>query len=75
MKPIEPIYKMIGAKIEYVRRALGWRQEDLAKKTGLTRGSIANIEAGKQRLLLDDIETFSIAFNTTPKQLLKGIWF
>lgn len=72
---IEPIYRLLGAKIEQMRTVLGWTQDDLAKKVGLTRTSITNIEAGRQRFLLHDIEKLAAAFQTTPKQLLRGIWF
>ena len=73
-KPIEPCYRLVGAKIEHIRSALGWTQEELAKKIGIQRTSITNIEAGRQRILLHDVERFAVAFNTTPKQLLRGIW-
>lgn len=72
--PIEPVYRSLGAKIEQLRTTLGWTQDELAKKTRLTRGSIANIETGRQRILLHDVETFSMAFNVSPKILLRGIW-
>ena len=72
---IEPVHRMVGARIEHMRSMLGWTQEQLAEKVGeLTRSSIANIEAGRQRLLLDDIERFARAFSCTPKALLRGIW-
>lgn len=74
-KPIEPIYRLIGAKIEQLRNMLGWSQEDLAKKVGLTRTSITNIEAGRQRILLHDIEKFCTAFQIQPRILLRGVWF
>lgn len=73
-KPIELVYRQFGMKVEQIRSALGWTQDDLAKKTGLSRGSIANLETGKQRILLADVERFASAFNTSPKQLLRGIW-
>ncbi len=38
------------------------------------RASIANIEAGRQRILLHDVETLAKAFGTTPRALLKGMW-
>lgn len=74
MKPIEPVYRLLGAKIEVVRTTLGWTQLELAKKVGLTRTSIVNIEAGRQRILLHDVEKISTAFGMTPKMFLKGIW-
>lgn len=73
-KPIEACYRLFGLKVEQIRSTLGWTQHELAKKVGLTRASIANIEAGNQRVLLYDVERFAMAFGTTPKQLLRGLW-
>lgn len=70
----EPVYRLLGARVEHIRTTLGWRQEDLAKKVALTRTSIANIEAGRQRILLHDVEKFAAAFSMEPKSLLRGIW-
>jgi transcriptional regulator with XRE-family HTH domain len=72
---IEPCYRQFGAKVEQMRTLLGWTQLDLSKRVGLTRGSIANIETGRQRVLLADVEKFALAFNVAPKILLRGIWF
>lgn len=71
----EPIYRLIGAKIEQTRTFLGWTQLELAHKVHLSRGSVANIELGRQRILLHDVEKFATAFNMQPKILLRGIWF
>ena len=57
-----------------IRDMLDISQEDLAKRTGMSRPTIANIEVGRQRLLLDQIETIAKALGTTPKAFLKGIW-
>lgn len=73
-KPIEPIYRMIGVRIEHLRTTLGLTQLELSKRTHLTRASIANIEGGNQRMLLHDIERFSLALGVNPKHLLRGIW-
>ena len=74
MKPIEPVYRLLDAKIEVVRTTLGWTQLELAQKVGLTRTSIVNIEAGRQRILLHDVDKLATAFGMTPKMFLKGIW-
>lgn len=71
---IQPVYKLFGAKIEHLRTTLGLTQAELAKKVGLTRTSIVNLEAGRQRILLHDVERFSGAFGISPKALLRGIW-
>ena len=73
-EPIQPVYRQFGAKIEGMRTTLGITQEDLAKRVGLTRASIANIESGKQRVLLADVEKFATAFGSSPKFLMRGIW-
>lgn len=73
-KPIEPVYRLIGAKVEQMRTLLGWTQADLAMRIGLTRASIANLETGRQRIMLHDVCKIAEAFQTTPKQLLRGIW-
>jgi DNA-binding XRE family transcriptional regulator len=74
LKPIEPCYRLFGARIEHIRCTFGMTQADLASKTGLSRPSIVNIEAGKQRVLLGDVERFATAFGLTPKHLLRGMW-
>lgn len=71
---LEPVYRQFGAKVEQIRSTLGWTQEQLGKSVGLNRTSITNIEAGKQRILLHDVERFAKAFNVEPKTLLRGIW-
>jgi transcriptional regulator with XRE-family HTH domain len=73
-KPIELCYRQIGMKIEQIRGAVGLTQEELAKRMGLQRSSICNIEAGRQRILLHDVEKFAAALGTTVKHLLRGIW-
>jgi DNA-binding XRE family transcriptional regulator len=73
-KMTEPIYRHIGAKVQQMRTLLDLKQEEVAKRCGLTRTSIANIEAGRQRILLHDVETIAKAFGTTPRALLKGMW-
>jgi transcriptional regulator with XRE-family HTH domain len=74
---VELVYQMIGLRIRKIRETLGWSQNDLCKKledNGLIRTSIANIELGKQRIMLHDVEAIAKAFGMTAKQLLKGIW-
>lgn len=73
-REIEPVYRMLGAKVAQLREALGWTQQDLARRIALTRTSVANIEAGRQRVLLHDVDKIAAAFQTTPKTLLRGIW-
>lgn len=73
-KLVEPVYRQFGAKVESMRAVMMITQEDLAKRVKLTRASITNIEAGKQRVLLADVERFAIALGISPRSLMKGIW-
>ena len=73
-KLVEPVYRQFGAKVEAMRAVMAITQADLAKKVKLTRASIANIEAGKQRILLADVEKFAEALGMSPRSLMKGIW-
>lgn len=73
-KPIESCHIGVGLRIRIIREALDMNQDELAKKVGLTRASVANIETGRQRLLLHTVEQFAKAFGTTPKNLLRGVW-
>ena len=74
-KPIEACHISVGIRIRMIRETLGLSQVDLAKRVGLQRVAVTNIEVGRQRLLLDGIERFATALGTTPKHLLKGIWW
>jgi transcriptional regulator with XRE-family HTH domain len=74
-KPIEAVYVSLGARVRMIRETLGLQQAELAKRVSLERTSIVNFENGKQRILVDDLEDYARALGTTPKHLLKGIWW
>jgi transcriptional regulator with XRE-family HTH domain len=73
--PIEACHVALGAKVRVIREALGMSQDDLAKKIGMKRVSVTNMETGRQRFLLDGVEDLAKALGTTPKHLMKGIWW
>jgi len=72
---VEPIYRMLGAKVAQIRNLLGKRQEDVAKAVGMSRAALANIEAGRQRIMMHDVESLARALGTEPKSLLRGMWW
>ena len=74
-KPIEACHQALGARIRLMRETLGLSQDDLSNRVNLKRASVTNIEIGRQRFLLDTVEDFARALGTTPKHLLKGIWW
>ena len=71
---IEGCYRMFGMKVQQTREMLGLTQLELSKRVGLTRTSVVNIEAGRQRILMHHVEKFAAAFQIAPKVLLRGIW-
>ena len=72
---IEAAHVAVGVKIRSIREMLDITQAELAERVFLERTSITNIEAGRQRILLHQVETFARALGTTPKNLMKGIWW
>lgn len=52
------IYHALGARISTRRSELKLSQADLAERVGLSRGSVANVEAGRQRLPLHQVYRF-----------------
>lgn len=71
---IQAVYRQFGAKVESMRMALELTQGELAKRVKLGRTSVVNIEAGKQRVLLADVERFAAALGVSPKSMMRGIW-
>lgn len=65
----EPPYVRFGALVAERRHALGWLQQDLADKVGLSRGSVANIETGRQRILMTDVCDFAKVLRLDPVKM------
>jgi len=53
------IYRNLGIRIKGLRGSLGLTQDQLAKQVGISRASLANIERGKQQVLVHHL--FAIA--------------
>jgi transcriptional regulator with XRE-family HTH domain len=68
--PPESIYKEIGALIRAKRKALGFKQERLANELRISRGSLANIETGRQGILVHQLYKFATALKLKPAELL-----
>jgi len=49
------IYRDFGRKLAVLRHEAGMTQADLARKIGVSRASLANIERGEQRVYLHQI--------------------
>lgn len=48
----------IGRLLKELRLSRGWRQTEVADKTGLSRPAISNIESGKRALTLVTLQKF-----------------
>lgn len=72
---IEACHQAVGARIRMIRETLGITQDELGKRCGLNRTSVVNIEVGRQRLLLQTVEKLASGLGTSPKALLKGVWW
>lgn len=66
---VESFYREFG---ERVRRARGERfsQAELARRIGMSRGSIANIEVGRQRVPLHVLTVLARELDVEPASLL-----
>ena len=67
----DKIYKNLGIRIRNLRNALGRTQDQLAKQVGISRASLANIEAGRQQVLVHHLFGLATALELeSPEALL-----
>jgi transcriptional regulator with XRE-family HTH domain len=68
----ESIYQHIGEVLRTRRKALKPRltQEGLAQRVGISRASLANIETGRQNVLVHQLYAFAKALNLAPGDFL-----
>lgn len=62
-------YVLFGEAVAALRADIGMTQQMLADKLGYSRASIANIETGRQRVLLSDVFDFAKALKVKPALL------
>ena len=70
---LEPIYKTIGGIIRQRRRRLELPQAKLARTLGISRATLANIETGRQRVLVHHIYALAQALDMKPGELLPQV--
>jgi len=63
-------YRVLGSAIRGARERAGLTQDELARGVGLSRTSVTNIEAGRQRLLVDQLEAIARTTRTPAVDLL-----
>lgn len=65
-----PLYETLGRNVREARRRQGLNQSALAERVGLSRASVANIEAGRQQVLAHILAKLGAALGTSPAELL-----
>lgn len=66
-----PIETIISENIKTLRKQLGWSQELLAEKTGVSAPYITQIEVGKRTPSLDMVEKLASALGVEYKTLFE----
>lgn len=67
------VYIEIGKLVRARRLQLAWTQERLAKLLSLSRASVANIENGRQKLLVHTLLEFAAALQMDAVDLLPKV--
>lgn len=68
---IDPLefYRSVGARIRQLRGSR-LTQEELAKRAGLSRASVVNLEAGRQKLLLHHAFSIARTLGVSPSEFI-----
>lgn len=61
---------IFGHKVRVMREKVGLRQQDLARKMGMSRTSITNIETGRQNVPIDKVYDIADILKVEPRELL-----
>lgn len=60
----------LGKKIAQLRKARGWKQEDLSLKSGIERSSLARMEAGGVNSTINKLRQIAAAFEISIGELV-----
>jgi transcriptional regulator with XRE-family HTH domain len=66
----DQLYDRLGVLIKSRRKQLSLTQQKLAARLGISRASLANIETGRQKVLVHQLYTFATALGLQPSDLL-----
>jgi len=63
-------FRALGANVAAQRKRMRMTQDQLARRVGLARSSVTNIEAGRQQTGVDVLARLAVALFTTTAKLL-----
>ena len=66
------VRRRVGERVRALRAGRGLTQLRLAQRSGISRPSIANVEAGRQNVSLRQLCALATAFGVTVEELLSG---
>ena len=72
--PIEDCYLTFGRNLRRVRLSRKFSQHKLAAATGVSRSTVMNLEAGRQRVLVHDVIAYAAALGVSHTQLLRSVF-
>ena len=68
----EKVHRMVGKRIRFIRITLGLSEVELASRLTVSRQTVSNIETGKVRITICDLERYAKALGTTPLTFGEG---
>ena len=68
----EAVQRRVGARVRKLRADRGLTQLRLAQRAGISRPSIANVEAGRQNVSLRQLCALAVALDVGLEDLLAG---
>jgi transcriptional regulator with XRE-family HTH domain len=72
---VEPCYQIIGERLRRYRLKKGMTQVEVADALGyIGRGAMANIETGRQRIMLHNVVAIAKYMGIKPARLLAGVF-
>lgn len=69
----EAFYRLLGGAIRRRRNAIGMTQATVASRAGLLRTTVANIERGRQAVLVHQLVDIARVLGSAPESLLPTV--
>jgi len=70
---VDRFYTVVGSRVRGARAGRGMSQAGLAQQIGFTRSSVANLEAGRQRIALHLLVQIARALDLEPAALIPEV--